>query len=63
MLKQMMDLWRPQLHEIDLHFDKKQGDSQELLLGKENFANTLSTSGSKTSIFIKGGNEQTPLDI
>jgi hypothetical protein len=51
-----------ELNEIDLHFDKKEGDNQEILLGKENFANTLSTSGAKTSIFIKGGNEHTPLE-
>ena len=51
-----------ELNDIDLHFDKKEGDNQEILLGKENFANTLSTSGAKTSIFIKGGNEHTPLE-
>ncbi len=51
-----------ELSDIDLHYDTKEGEEHEILLGKDNFANTLSTSGAKTSIFIKGGNPHTPLE-
>jgi DNA polymerase III sliding clamp (beta) subunit (PCNA family) len=52
-----------EITEIDLHFDKSNGDSHEILLGTENFANALSTSGAKTELFVKGGNDSMPLQF
>jgi DNA polymerase III sliding clamp (beta) subunit (PCNA family) len=51
------------LSEIDLHFDTSDGESQEIILGTDNFNKSISTSGSKTELFVKGGDSSTPLEL
>jgi DNA polymerase III sliding clamp (beta) subunit (PCNA family) len=51
------------LEDIDLHYDTSDGESQEILLGTDNFNKSISTSGSKTELFVKGGDKNTPLEL
>lgn len=52
-----------EINDIDFHLETSEGSQIEILLGTENFANTVSTSGASTKLSFLGGNASTPLEI